>query len=386
METIGIYIHIPFCRSKCAYCDFYSRCDFDDQMLNRYLAALTTQIEETFPQGGRYAADTVYIGGGTPSVLGGRRLAKLLHTLEKRVQLAKNPEITVEVNPESTDKSLLKQLRAAGVNRLSMGVQSSDDNELRAIGRIHDFARARDAVALMKKYGFSNFSLDLMYGLPDQTMESWQKSVEDVLALGPAHLSCYGLKLEEHAPLLQKNPRLPDDDAQADMYLWAVKRLESAGYPQYEISNFARQGMRSRHNSKYWDLSPYVGLGCAAHSFYNNRRSKVVSSVDRYLAAYEGKGGDVLEDADDCSFISRTGEYIMLGLRTVGGVSGHEFFTRFRQDFTPYEERLRPYVQTGHAVCDGDCWHLTPKGFLVSNTIIGAVLDGACGEEETPRV
>ncbi|MEA5040348.1 MAG: radical SAM family heme chaperone HemW [Clostridiaceae bacterium] len=386
METLGIYIHIPFCRSKCAYCDFYSRCDFDNRLLDRYLAALDRQIEETFPLGGRYTADTIYIGGGTPSVMGGKRLSRLLHTLEKHVKIAKNPEITVEVNPESTDKALLKQLHAAGVNRLSMGVQSSDDGELRAIGRIHDFARVKDAAALMKQIGFTNISLDLMYGLPEQTMEGWQKSVEDVLALEPAHLSCYGLRLEEHTPLFQKRPVLPDDDLQAEMYLWAVDRLAKAGYAQYEISNFARSGLRARHNSKYWDLSPYVGLGCAAHSFYNGRRSKVVSSTEQYLAAYEGKGGRVLEDADDCSFINRIGEYIMLGLRTTDGISGQDFFNRFRQDFTPYEARLQFYRETGYTVCDGGRWYLTPKGFLVSNTIIGAVLDGACGEEETPRV
>lgn len=386
METLGIYIHIPFCRSKCAYCDFYSRCGADERLIDRYVAALEKQIDETFPTGGRYDADTVYIGGGTPSVIGGKRLSKLLRMLAKRVRIAKNAEITVEVNPESADRKLLKQLAGAGVNRLSMGVQSSDDEELRRIGRIHDYAQVKEAVALAKKAGFSNLSLDLMYGLPEQTMERWQKSVEDVIALEPSHLSCYGLRLEPGTPLFEKRVSLPDDDLQADMYLWAVRRLEEAGYEQYEISNFARGGLRSRHNGKYWVLSPYVGLGCASHSFNNNRRFKTVSSIDQYIEAYEGKGGQVLENADDCSFINRTGEYIMLGLRTADGVCGHDFYTRFHQDFAPYEARLRPYLETGHAVCENGRWRLTPKGFLVSNVIIGAVLDGACTEEDTPRV
>ena len=386
MESIGIYLHIPFCRSKCGYCDFYSRPGCDGRVFDRYLAALEAQIAETFPLGGRYPADTVYLGGGTPSVLGGKRLAGLLKTLKKHVQLQRDAEVTVEVNPESVDKGLLRQLRAAGVNRLSMGVQSSDDGELKTLGRIHDFAGAKAAVALIRAAGFKNLSLDLMYGLPGQTMARWQQSVEDVLALAPEHLSCYGLRLEEGTPLYSRRDEQPDDDTQADMYLWTVDRLAAAGYEQYEISNFARPGFRARHNSKYWDLSPYVGLGPGAHSFYDNRRFRVVSDLAAYMDVYEGKGGRVMEDADDCSYIDRVGEYVMLGLRTSAGVSAHGFETRFRRAFTPFAERLRPYLQSGHAVCDGDRWRLTPKGFLVSNIIIGAALDGACGEEALPRV
>lgn len=380
-DSIGIYIHIPFCRSKCKYCDFYSRAGCDGSQMDRYLAALEKQIAETFPAGGKYFADTVYVGGGTPSAFGGKRLAALLKTLKKHVQIAKNGEVTVEVNPESVDKPLLRALRGAGVNRISMGVQSSDDAELKLLGRIHTFAKAQEAVALIRAAGFANLSLDLMYGLPEQTAERWQKSVEDVLALAPEHLSCYGLRLEEDTPLWARRGDQPNDDTQADMYLWMVERLRAAGYEQYEISNFARSGFRARHNSKYWDLSPYIGLGCGAHSFYEGRRFKVVSDLEAYLAAYEGRGGEVMEDADDCSYIDRVGEYVMLGLRTCDGVSELAFDRRFRRDFKPYADRLRPYLASGHATYDGDRWRLTPKGFLVSNVIIGAVLDG-CGEEE----
>jgi oxygen-independent coproporphyrinogen-3 oxidase len=264
MESLGIYIHIPFCKRKCDYCDFYSICDLSDKLMDRYLKALISQIDEYF-QYGKPSVDTVYLGGGTPSVFGGKRIEKLLKELSARVQLARNAEITVEVNPESVDEKLLKRLKAAGVNRISMGVQSADDNELKALGRLHDWKGAVSAYELTRRY-FDNISLDLIYGLENQTLDGWMDSLRKVMALSPDHISCYCLKVEEGTPLALRGCVQPDDDVQADMYLRAVETLEAGGYRQYEISNFARNGRVSRHNSKYWDLSPYLGLGSAAHS------------------------------------------------------------------------------------------------------------------------
>ncbi len=375
--NLGVYFHIPFCRSKCAYCDFCSTARWDDKLMDAYLEALIRQMGDFFLPGGKYTVDTVYIGGGTPSVFGGKRLAKLLKALEKRVSLTRACEITVEVNPESADKALFKGLKAAGVNRISMGVQTADDGQLKRIGRIHDFARAREAVELCRKYCTDNLSLDLIYGLPGQTMESWLSSVEAICALAPRHISCYALKLEEGTPLWREDPVLPDDDTQADMYLNAVEKLEKLGYFQYEISNFAQKGYRSRHNSRYWDLSEYLGFGCAAHSYYGGKRFSFTSDIAAYLSGMQGTA-PIVEEADELAFNDRVGEYVMLALRTCDGIDENAFYSRWKREFTPFAQRLAPYVQSGHVRCDAGRWRLTPAGFLVSNAIIGDVLDALC--------
>lgn len=375
-RNLGLYFHIPFCRKKCAYCDFCSTANWDDARMDAYLEALIRQMDDFFISGGRYEADTVYIGGGTPSVFGGKRIARLLREVGKRVRLAHGAEITVEVNPESADQALFRQLKRAGVNRISMGVQSADDAMLARIGRVHDFATAKEAVALCKKYCTENLSLDLMYGLPGQTMEGWMESLNAVCALEPRHISCYALKLEEGTPMFSENPDRPDEDLQADMYLAAVKRLEELGFQQYEISNFARPGFFSRHNSKYWDLAEYLGFGAAAHSFYNGKRFFYTSDLEAYLSGMEGKNA-IVEDTDELPFYDRVGEYVMLALRTAAGIDENTFYTRFHRDFAPIGAKLEQYIPSGHVLRENSRWRLTPKGFLVSNVIIGEALD-AC--------
>lgn len=374
MNHLGIYIHIPFCRQKCSYCDFYSLPCGDEKQMDTYLEALLMQLGEYFPGSSKTTVDTVYIGGGTPSVFGGKRLEKLLKALAKRVTLVSGCEITVEVNPESCDKKLFQRLKSVGVNRISMGVQSADDGQLRAIGRLHDFAGAKEAAELCRKYCTDNLSLDLMYGLPGQTMESWQRSVEEILTLRPRHVSAYALKLEEGTPLQRQNPILPEDDVQADMYLYAVDRLQKAGLRQYEISNFAWPGYQSRHNSRYWDLSPYLGLGCGAHSYYGGKRFSFVRDMDAYLDGVQGKGR-IVEQEDEMEYDNRSGEYVMLQLRTAAGIDEDVFYNRFGMEFAPCAKRLEKYIVTEHVIHDRGSWRLTPKGFLVSNVIISDVLE-----------
>lgn len=347
--------------------------------MDAYLEALLRQLDDFFISGGKYDVNTVYIGGGTPSVFGGKRLSKLLKTVDKKVTLSRNAEITVEVNPESADKKLFKQLQKAGVNRISMGVQSADDGQLKRIGRIHDFARARKAVELCRTYCTDNISLDLMYGLPDQDLESWLRSVDAVCDLKPKHISCYALKLEEGTPLYLENPVRPDDDLQADMYLAMIERLEARGYRQYEISNFAIPGFHSRHNSRYWDLSDYLGFGCAAHSYYGGKRFFYTSDIQTYIKGMNGQNA-IVEDADEQPYTERVGEYVMLALRTCAGIDENTFYSRFGMEFAPFGSKLEKYIASGHVVCDNGRWYLTPKGFLVSNVIIGEALD-ACGSE-----
>ena len=375
---LGLYIHIPFCRSKCAYCDFYSLAGAEGRM-DDYCRALERHLAEVAPQAECHKADTVYFGGGTPSYLGAERLCRLLGSIRKLYKVDKHAEITLEANPDSaTDRKALKRLRKAGFNRLSLGVQSMDDALLQTIGRIHTRQQVQEAVAAARKAGFKNLSLDLIYGLPGQTMEGWEKTLSDAVGLHPEHLSCYGLKLEEGTPLYRRQGELtfPDEDMQADMYLYAVEFLKQCGYEQYEISNFAKPGFASRHNLKYWLMQEYAGFGPGAHSDFGNVRYGYARDLERYL-----KGELVLQESETVDADEREREYLMLRLRTVQGVDPREFEYRFRQRFAPLAALLQQCAREGLAEQDGNGWHLTAKGFLVSNRIIGLLQDELAREK-----
>ena len=375
-DKLGIYIHIPFCRSKCDYCDFYSLAGREDQM-DRYQKALLAHLKETAPLAQGYPVDSIYFGGGTPSYYGAKRIKELLAHLSKLFQVEKDAEITVECNPDSVDLKSLRILRKAGVNRLSMGMQSAQEEELRAIHRIHTPQQTNQAVEAARKAKFTNLSLDLIYGLPGQTMESWKATVEHALSLIPQHLSCYGLKVEEGTPLARRVAEgevLPDDDQQADLYLWTVGRLERAGLPQYEISNFAKPGYESRHNLRYWLTRPYIGFGPGAHSDFGGRRYSFVRDLDAYIRGVL-EGGDIIDSSELIPQRERCGEYLMLRLRTVRGVDGREYRHTYFMDFAPLEARLREFAAQGWAEEADGRWRLTPRGFLVSNQLIGDLLD-----------
>ena len=375
-DKLGIYIHIPFCRSKCDYCDFYSLAGREDQM-DRYQKALLAHLKETAPLAQGYPVDSIYFGGGTPSYYGAKRIKELLAHLSKLFQVEKDAEITVECNPDSVDLKSLRILRKAGVNRLSMGMQSAQEEELRAIHRIHTPQQTNQAVEAARKAKFTNLSLDLIYGLPGQTTESWKATVEHALSLIPQHLSCYGLKVEEGTPLARRVAEgevLPDDDQQADLYLWTVGRLERAGLPQYEISNFAKPGYESRHNLRYWLTRPYIGFGPGAHSDFGGRRYSFVRDLDAYIRGVL-EGGDIIDSSELIPQRERCGEYLMLRLRTVQGVDGREYRHTYFMDFAPLEARLREVAAQGWAEEADGRWRLTPKGFLVSNQLIGDLLD-----------
>ena len=375
-DKLGIYIHIPFCRSKCDYCDFYSLAGREDQM-DRYQKALLAHLKETAPLAQGYPVDSIYFGGGTPSYYGAKRIKELLAHLSKLFQVEKDAEITVECNPDSVDLKSLRILRKAGVNRLSMGMQSAQEAELRAIHRIHTPQQTNQAVEAARKAKFTNLSLDLIYGLPGQTTESWKATVEHALSLIPQHLSCYGLKVEEGTPLARRVAEgevLPDDDQQADLYLWTVGRLERAGLPQYEISNFAKPGYESRHNLRYWLTRPYIGFGPGAHSDFGGRRYSFVRDLDAYIRGVL-EGGDIIDSSELIPQRERCGEYLMLRLRTVQGVDGREYRHTYFMDFAPLEARLREFAAQGWAEEADGRWRLTPKGFLVSNQLIGDLLD-----------
>ena len=376
-ERMGIYIHIPFCRGKCDYCDFYSLPGREDRMEDCQ-RALLAHLKETAPMVRGCSVDTVYFGGGTPSFYGAKRLRELLSAVRKHYRLERGAEITFEANPDSVDFKSLRALRRAGFNRVSFGYQSACPAELRAVRRPHTVEQGDEAAAAARRAKLGNLSLDLIYGLPGQTMDSWRETVEHVLALGPEHLSCYGLKVEEGTPLatrVEAGEALPGDDLQADMYLWTVDRLARAGYEQYEISNFSRPGFASRHNLRYWQLRPYLGFGPGAHSDFGGRRYSWVRDLEGYISGVL-EGGKLLDSQDLIPEAERGGEYLMLGLRTAHGIEEWEYRGRYFMDFSPIEARLEEFRAQGWAerTAEGR-WRLTPWGFLVSNQLIGDLLE-----------
>ena len=387
---LGLYIHIPFCKSKCAYCDFYSLPRSESRM-DDYTDALCAHLAETAPFAAGHLVDTVYFGGGTPSYLGTKRLVKILKTILKKYKVNKQAEITLEANPDSAgDWKELRTLRRCGFNRLSLGMQSADDEELSEIGRVHTMAQTEAAVEAARKAKFQNLSLDLIYGLPHQTLEGWQKNLSAALDLTPEHLSCYGLKVEEGTPLFARRGTagLPGDDAQADMYLYTVEFLKAQGYEQYEISNFAKPGCASRHNLKYWMGRPYIGFGPGAHSDFGGRRYSFTRDLEGYIAAVL-EGGTVIDESDLIPQRERGGEYLMLRLRTTRGIEEWEYRREFFMNFDPIEQKLEEYERQGWAERHDRRWNLTAKGFLVSNQLIGELLsiqEEATLEKTLPRL
>lgn len=384
-KPLGLYVHIPFCKQKCAYCDFYSLSGNESRM-DDYTDALCAHLLETAPFAAGHTVDTVYFGGGTPSYLGEKRLVKLLKVIFKKYRMAKDAEITLEANPDSAgDWKTLKTLRKAGVNRLSLGMQSACDAELAEIGRVHTMDQVRAAVEAARMAKIENLSLDLIYGLPRQTLEQWQKNLAAAVDLAPEHLSCYGLKVEEGTPLFARRETagLPGDEAQADMYLHTVDYLARHGYRQYEISNFARTGRESRHNLKYWLLEEYAGFGPGAHSDFGGVRYAYEKDLEGYIRGVK-EHTPLLSESERIPPLDRDTEWVMLGLRTVRGLDPREFETRFRRRFGCFLPFLAQCRQAGYAVQEDGCWHLTPRGFLVSNQIIGGMLD-ALAEDKRRR-
>ncbi len=376
-KPLGLYIHIPFCRQKCGYCDFYSLSGSDERM-DAYCKALIAHLTETAPQAAKHSVDTVYFGGGTPSLLGEKRLREILKCIDKRYRVTKDAEITLEANPDSAnDWRALRALRKAGFNRISLGMQSADDAELREIGRIHTMDQVRQAVDAARKARFDNLSLDLIYGLPHQTLEGWRRNLEAAVALTPQHLSCYGLKVEEGTPLYARRETagLPGDEEQAEMYLAAVETARRFGFFQYEISNFARLGYESRHNLKYWQLGEYAGFGPGAHSDFGGVRYAYERDLEGYIRGVL-EGAPLLSECERIPPLDRDTEYLMLGLRTVAGIQPKVFERRYRRKFDCFRPFLERCRQSGYAVEESNgSWHLTPQGFLLSNQIIGEMLD-----------
>ena len=376
-KSLGIYVHIPFCRSKCEYCDFYSLAGArNSDLMDRYLTAILAHIREAGPSAAGYEVDTVYFGGGTPSFFGAGGLSRIFAEIDRRFDVSREAEVTLEANPDSVALPMLMRLRRSGFNRISIGVQSDVDEQLKAIGRPHNYKQAQQAVSLARRAGFDNVSVDLMFGLPNQSREQWMQTLRNVIDLKADHISCYGLKVEAGTPLYDYKDcaNLPDDDAQADMYFYAVDTLESFGYHQYEISNFARDGYVCRHNMKYWVGDEYLGFGPCAASDFAGKRFTIEANLEKYIKGIATKGV-VLSECESVPLRERAGEYLMLRLRTVDGVEAGEYTRSFLLPFEPIEARLQELEKQGFAVLEHGRWHLTPKGFMLSNSILIDLLD-----------
>ena len=373
MRKLGLYIHLPFCVQKCLYCDFCSFAGCDNDLMRNYVSRLCADIELWSERCTEYSVDTVYFGGGTPTLLPISEFCRLMEAIERGFGIDKNCEISSECNPATADREYLRSLRNMGVNRLSIGLQSANGNELKAIGRIHSYADFVDTYKNARSAGFDNISADLMYGIPEQSVESFDRSLGELISLEPEHISAYGLKIEEGTPFGRMRDRLilPDEDSEYDMYMLCSERLERSGYYKYEISNFAHKGYESRHNIKYWMGDEYLGLGVSAHSYFGERRFANSNDVGAYI-----RGTDITSENRYIPSAEQMTEYVMLRMRMSAGVQHSDFSSRFGKDFeTLYQKKLDRYVKQGFVISDGGRTFFSDRGFFVSNYILSDILD-----------
>jgi oxygen-independent coproporphyrinogen-3 oxidase len=367
---LGLYLHIPFCRHICNYCNF-NRGLFDPDLKTRYVRAIETEIRRTADGG---AADTIFFGGGTPSLLEPEDVQCLVDACRSAFAMSDDSEVTLEANPETVTRDRMRAYRDAGINRVSLGVQSLDDRELARLDRQHDADRARQALADVRAAGLDNVSLDLMMWLPQQRVEDWQGSVEGLIDLAPAHASLYMLELYPNAPLREHMARqqwslAPDDDA-ADMYVWAMERLEAAGFTQYEISNVARSGRRARHNLKYWQDGEWLGFGCGAHSTRGAARWKNVASTTDYIERIS-RGDNPVAERRLRSDQEQLEDALFTALRLNEGVDLDAVGARYGVNaWERYAAALRLQAEAGRLTIDGHHVALTRAGMLVANDVM----------------
>ncbi|MBE5040266.1 radical SAM family heme chaperone HemW [Ructibacterium gallinarum] len=363
---LGIYVHIPFCASKCNYCDFNSYAGILDKQ-QEYCEALSQEIRKFHM---RRTVDTVYFGGGTPTLLQPERLVNVFCVLKEHFPFTQSCEVTAECNPGTIDFDGLKKLRDAGFNRLSIGMQSASDEILKQLGRIHNFEDCRSCVENARRAGFQNLSVDLIFGLPEQTKEDWMHTLKQATALSPQHISCYALKIEPGTPFADMSLKLPDDDLCRMFYDYAVEYLDSMGYIQYEISNFAFPGYESRHNCKYWQCDDFAGFGAGAYSCINTNRYNNVLDVSQYCKKIFSEGSAVRETVlltpED-----RMSEFCFLGLRMNQGIDIGTFQKRFHMPLEQiYGEVLQKNYLRGTLRREKNRIYIPKQWLFVCNSIL----------------
>ena len=375
MKKLGLYIHIPFCRSKCLYCDFCSFPRQDEEKMTAYAEALFRDLRAHAPACREYLVDTVFLGGGTPTTFPAYLLKELMGEIYKYYNVAPNAEITAECNPVTGERELFARMRAAGINRLSIGLQSAHEKELKALGRLHTFDTFAACFADARAAGFDNISVDIMSGIPHQTPESRRETLQKVLELSPEHISSYDLIIEAGTPFARKRATLslPDEEAARRMYLEGIAFLAENGYAQYEISNFARPGYESRHNLKYWNCDEYLGFGVAAYSDFGGARFGNSRDIEAYI-----EGRDITEERNVLDAEERINEYIMLRFRLSEGINTAVFEERFGVSFEEnWGKKLAPFVAEGLVRKEGEKYFFSQEGMLVSNTVLSEILDFA---------
>ncbi|MCS6817889.1 MAG: radical SAM family heme chaperone HemW [Blastocatellia bacterium] len=374
MARWGIYVHIPFCPYKCSYCDFDSGV-YPESLIAAYLAALKQEIGRTSAllAGEEAFVDTIYFGGGTPSLLDPERLGDLLWTLRRSFLVHTGAEITIEANPGTLTAQKARALRQLGVNRVSLGAQTFSEDELRVLGRHHTVEHVVESIALLREAGIENVNLDLILGIPGQDLASWKRTMEHVFALRPAHISVYLLEVHEETPLAAQLARgvlvEPDEALTVQMYDWFLDRAEAEGYEHYEISNFCRPGFASRHNLKYWSDEPYLGFGCSAHSYDFRERRWNLATPRAYVEAMRERG-EAVAGRIPMTESRRIEEALMLGLRRCAGVDLNAFRERYGVDVLErYGAQLAPLEDAGLIEISDGVLRLTRKGFVLANEV-----------------
>lgn len=377
MKKLGLYLHIPFCVRKCAYCDFHSAASTPETRA-RYVLALCRHLAATAPDARDFTVDTVYFGGGTPTLMDGNDFWTILDTVRAHYHLEQGAEITAECNPVTHAEGLMEGLLQAGVNRISIGLQSVHNTELQLLGRPHDYEMFLATYHAARRGGFDNINVDLMFGIPAQTAESFAETVETVIALAPEHISAYGLRVEPGTPFYDRKNSLvlPDEDTEAQMAETVAECLAAAGYEHYEISNYARPGRRSRHNMRYWLGSDYLGFGPGAHSYCRGVRFATAPDTVAYLEAVERGDFDVLRQQETViDGKEKTDEYVMLRMRLFEGIEFKDFLYRFGTSFETLYGDVTPLVRGGFLTKTAERLAFTEKGMWVSNAILSDWLD-----------
>lgn len=377
----GIYIHIPFCKSRCSYCDFATDVFKNEETVERYVNALAKEIEDFQPNKSKIQnpkpkieVDTIYFGGGTPSLLAPKQLEKILNPVYKKFSIDKKAEITMEMNPATVTLEALKNYKSLGVNRASFGAQTFDDTELKRLGRRHTAADVRETIELLRDADFQNVSFDLIAGLPRQTVQDWERNLDEALKLKPEHISLYLLEIHEGTPLAEqirsRRQPLPDEDLASEMYLLMLEKTAGKGYKQYEISNFSKPDFESRHNLKYWQFAPYYSFGVSAHSF-DGETSRWSNERDTF--AYVKKietGESPIVEKIELDETSRRAEYAFLRLRLNNGIDLQEFKNTFGVDLTEeFAEDFLRFSEAGLIELSENKLCLSKKGMLYSNEV-----------------
>ncbi len=371
-EPIGLYVHIPICNSKCNYCDFISFANINSDVRAQYILRLCEEIRG-YKRTPKIKVNTIFFGGGTPSLLTPHEMRIIVDEIENAFDILAECEFTVEANPKTVTQEKLSAFKSCGANRISFGLQSIHDNELKKLGRIHNFDDFLASYDMARSAGFDNISVDIMFGIPHQTHESLSATLDRIIALSPEHISAYGLILEEGTPFFKMRDTLPlpDEECEADMYELISDRLRTAGYTHYEISNFARAGSECRHNLKYWHDEEYIGVGIAAHSYFEGRRYGNTESMSVYL----NEGFENVKISNNLTDEERRFEYAMMNLRLSTGLSLSEYISRFGVSFTEGKtEKIKEYEKYGLLKFESDRITLTERGFYLSNTVLSDLL------------